>query len=391
MPVQAAFARPVYVESIVERDDGTFIPKNSLYNKLQGCGTFFFNALGLSYSYHLAKNEQAVIIGIAGLNSHEVLEAHEIEKLNKRGISYIIIELGALYAGSPSIYNRLDVVEQFCLSQHSPIHKLVKPESPLHLGGHSTGTAIALDIFEDPRAKKFSSLTLIALYLDSAYVSRLPASNPIKNELKKLARLAYESYTNACKDQRVGDTRVGKLYLAYSNRAGMTNSPTFGQVREVETYVGTVRDQFNPESLANTPTNIILGDKDTLICLNTAKDFAGQVAVEPTIVKGGDHYPMTPQLLDTLTDRMLDHAAKKAEQKTQMSYVTPALRLEISPGELPEPLGYRFSLALQSRTRLLDASAGFLKSLFGSRVGNAEVRGQTEGDALHASHAFRFQ
>lgn len=352
------------------------------------------DGITLPITFSPAKDAVATVVGGCGLNTVNLWNKNEIDRLTAERINVITLGLDPKRNKNKFIAPYTNLATEFFFSMHSPVQTLCDPALPMHIVTHSTGGQLYLRASQTPGISHlipllYDSETHITPFLDAKHVSR--------NHSNPAFRFAYETYAKLHRDHTALQTTFGWTYLtinAWINGATVEstkNSPTYGEILHVQEGGRYLADHCKPIPCGNIPVTFVLGEKDAFACTDTTLDFVNNIGtdkIKVIMVKNGSHWPLKedPKLLcDFIESVHVNAARKKAEELEARKFkeiVVPTASIDLSD---------RFGFALQRGASLLNAPTRFLKGLFGSGVGNPEVRGQSEGHALNTSHAFRLQ
>lgn len=365
-------------------------------------GIFSCDDLNLPYFFSRAPNEKAVIVGCTGLNTHVLLRPQQVRQLNDKGISVIWLGLPPIDHDRPFMDDYRRMAELFFSHSRSPARVLFPDDIQRHVLTHSTGGQLYLSLKQDPdthiRLQSFyTSETHIAPYLDS--------SNASRQHSPRINQWAFAAYSRLNLHRRPSETLLGRAYLAAKTlgehyaKMPLEITPTYAHIRQVQQAGRSLTDTFNPQSIGNTPCRFILGERDPFACPKTGAMFAGRLGAEVSMVKGAGHNPLdhAADLFDEYVEKISVQAQTYLEQRRQREAPSPfwqglegSLSIDSAIG-IWGRLSYRAGFALKSCARLLNTAAGFFESLFGRRVGDAEVRREPERNTLNGGDAFGFQ
>lgn len=365
-------------------------PDPFIETKNMQSGLFRHRQYALPYFFSRAREEKALVAGCSGLNTHVLMSEEQVRRMNESGISVIWMALPPERYKQNFMDGYIHMARQFFTSPHSPARSLFLQDMPRYIMTHSTGGLLYWTIKQSPRTlERLQSLYAgeihIAPYFDSANASRDHATS--------FRRKVFELYARLHHNHTPMETLLGRTYLSRNAARERLISrppdicPTFGQIREVQQAGRTLTESFNPAASGSTaPCTIILGERDPFACHKTAKEFALRVGARLHLVEDGGHAPLdqAPELFDA----MIHSIATNADRYHKVRQAHPIADIGFATWNL---LRYGAGIALQSGTRFLDSTTGFLEEFFGGCVGNPEMGGQPESHALHGGNAFGFE
>lgn len=395
--------RPFFISNMTsfdprDRTDALFPQTRTMQRGLFSIGT-----TAMPYFFSRAPREKALVVGCSGLNTHVLLEAEDVTKLNDAGISVIWLGLPPIRHNNPFIEDYQRVAKAFFTSRHSPVRVLFPEEISRSVLTHSTGGQIYWALKQDAEAQKklerlYAGEMHIAPFFDTANASRGHA--PLFN------RVAFAMYSRRNLERKPGETALGRAYLrlkAFGEKfceRPSEQSPTYGQILEVQNAGRRLTDTFNPPAKGAASCVLVYGDRDPFACHKTGAAFAARVGARLHIVPGAGHNPLeqAPALLDGLIRDIAAQAETRPKREIfAAGQARPAwhglegtVRLE-SCMRLSERLRYRAGLTFEGGARFLDSTAGLFEGAFGRRIRNAEMRGQAESHPLHGGHALGLQ
>lgn len=334
-------------------------------------GVFHHAGTALPYYISRAAEESVLVPGCTGLNSYGVLKSNHIKRMNDHGISVIWMALPPSKKNHGFMDDYILNAEGFFTEAKSPVNALFDSGLPRHAFTHSTGSQIFQtlqhrDETGEKLAEAFRSVSHKAPFYDAA--------NASLNHSSPLNRWAFEWYGDKHLEEKPHETMLGNAYLKLRAlrepfmAACAVISPTYSQIREVQQFGRTLLDSFVAAKAEAVPTTYIIGNEDPFACAKTSLAVAQGMNCGLEIVKAG-HDPLEDRM--DIIDSFIHYATGKM------------------PEDHESALSYGSRLALQSGARLLNPAAGFFKSLLGGGVGNAEMRGQTERNALYGGNALR--
>jgi len=357
--------------------------------------TVSLNDLTLPYSFFpAAKNskEVATVVGCCGLNTVDLWEDNEIEQLNAEGISVVSLGLPPRRNKDAFISRYTDLAAEFFFNPDSPAHTLTDESLPRHTVTHSTGSQIYWRAVQTSN----NADAIPLFYASETHICPMLHPSNISNSV---ANAVFKAHSRLFWNTPTLKTPGGMAYAAYSVfRSGATienwnNWPTPFEIDHVEQCGGELMTSFNPKSYGGrVPVTIIIGKKDTFADPDTTLKFANMIGADKIRIINvgeGGHSTLTqrPSLLTDYIREVHHDARQRRNENIPISLTRDWPEADF----LPDLSNGRLGLALQRGAGLLNTPTRLLKSLFGSRVGNAEVGREAEGHALHASNAFRFQ
>lgn len=337
-----------------------------------------FHSNGISAPYYIARaaNERAIVIGCSGLNTQNLINDHELRRLNHVGITIVWMSLPKLSGPMMKRYQHL--AEQFFTNKHSPARILLPYDKPRYALTHSTGGQLFMHLMHQPGIQKkisalFSGVVYVAPYFDSAGASLRHAP--------RLSSKAFQWYFHKNADKRPQDTLIGNLYIQMEAWCESRNyhtpkdmdfevSSTCGQILELQTEGQKLQNTFNPLAAAKIPSIFVIGDHDKYACPQTSVELAQKMGAEILIAKGGYHDPLRthPHLVDHFIGKVEECIRQHEEKRARLavpSTKTPGHGDDRADDDddlfkdgLLTRLSYRAGAALQSGARFLNAAAG---------------------------------
>lgn len=337
-------------------------------------GSFFHNDLRTYYHIARAPREKALVIGLAGLNTQQLMHPRETQRLNENGITLIWMALPHAPIGKPFMQDFERVSRAFLTSESSPIFGLIKNDVPCFLAAHSTGGTILLKLMQEQDTRKKLSSTFfgaayVAPFLDVPFASD---EESFKIGPFRPLHWLFEKYVDKHPDDRVIDLPVVKKYLTLMKKGReflntpADTCPTLGQIREIQAYSRAMRKDFDPKAAGALRSVFMAGVNDPFTCFKTTRNFVDKIPganFEPAYKAGHDPIYDRPELLQKFIDH-LNGCVTFHEQrrlKHRPSSVEPeSVQAGNSPDDSINPtLRDRARLALQSRASTLNTLARF--------------------------------
>lgn len=337
-------------------------------------GTFALpDGTRIPYYTAIAEDEKAVIVGCSGFKNDFPLTFRNIAKLKSEGYSLVWMAFPNPQRNLGFFDHFRQAEEMFLLDPPEHIREILDTTSPKIFLGQSTGSLLYLMLSQRPDAiprlkQSFCGAVLSAPFIESANSSR--RHDPVKSVL-------FDKFIARYSDKLPFETLPGRTYLQANNykcdpRAGFDYTiPTLGQCGELmkqgRAYADIVYNAkvgtFRPEI----PTAFFLGRNDPYACPKTARDIGEKIGA--AIFSSDTQHSPISECADTFQLFL-----ETARDMTEGSFLTPE----------PRELSQRPASTLNTLT-------GFFQGFGGRRIGNAEMRGEPESGAVHASHAFRLQ
>lgn len=338
-------------------------------------GSFFFDDLRTNYYISRSSKEKAVVIGLGGLNSQQLLNPDQVKRMNDNGITLIWMTLPRPTADKPFMQDFEKLCRGFLTSRSSPIFGLTVNDVPFFLATHSTSGAILLKLMHETETRRKLSATFfgaayVAPFLDVPFASD-EQSFKIGN-FRPLHWL-FEKYADSHKNDRVTDLPIVKRYLTLMEKGqdflntSADTSPTFGQIREIQAYSRAMRKNFDPRAASALRSVFMAGDNDPFTCYKTTKHLAQKIpGATFELAHGAGHDPVYdhPEFLKILIDRLNDCVAIHEERHSQ--YIAtpydfaPLYGTETFDDLIKPSLRDRARLALKSSTGALNTLTSFL-------------------------------
>jgi alpha-beta hydrolase superfamily lysophospholipase len=341
-------------------------------SKTEG-GTFFHDDLHTCYHISRADKEKAVVIGLSGLNTEQLMTPRDTQRLNDNGITLIWMTLPRPHVGRPFMQDFEKLSRAFLTSPSSPVFGLLSNDVPFFLAAHSTGGTILLKLMQEQDTRR----KLSAAFLGAAYVAPfldVPfASDEHSFKIGSFRPLywLFEKYADKHSNERVIDLPIVKRYLKLMKKGRdflntpIDTCPTLGQIREIQAYSRTMRKTFDPKAAGTLRSVFMAGASDPFTCFKTTKSFVEKIPganFEPAYKAGHDPIFDRPELLQKFIDHLnsCTSAYEQRRGKRVALHLNPALPHEISDDALKTSgLRDRARLALQRRASALDTFTRF--------------------------------
>jgi alpha-beta hydrolase superfamily lysophospholipase len=339
-------------------------------SKTEG-GTFFHSDLHTCYHISRAAKEKAVVIGLSGLNTEQLMAPRDIKRLNDNGITLIWMSLPRPAVGKPFMQNFEELSRAFLTSRSSPVFGLFANDVPSFLAAHSTGGTILLKLMQEQDTRRKLSATFFGAAYVAPFLDVPFASDEHSFKIGSFRPLywLFEKYADKHSNERVTDLPVVKKYLKLMKKGRdflhtpTDTSPTLGQIREIQAYSRAMRKTFDPKAAGALRSVFMAGASDPFTCFKTTKSFVEKIPganFEPAYGAGHDPIYDRPELLQKFIDHLNGCITLREQRRSKHE----SAHLDAPPQGTETPrddmtLRDRARFALQSRASALNTFARF--------------------------------